>query len=111
MKVFLNKFIKVIAEAEKKFDLNSKRMQDLNKLLYEYENISLESYSPSMNQYEGKIKKNTQSKSEQALLLLFENPNNIEIKKEFDKVMAEVLNPFIKMRLWLEYEILEIEAL
>jgi hypothetical protein len=25
--------------------------------------------------------------------------------------MAEVLNPFIKMRLWLEYEILEIEAL
>lgn len=37
MRTFLQKFIKIIAETEKKFDLNSKRLQKYNLLLYEYE--------------------------------------------------------------------------
>jgi hypothetical protein len=34
----------VITESEKKFDLNQKRMQDLNKLLFEYEELSVDCY-------------------------------------------------------------------
>jgi len=34
----------VIRESEKKFDLNQKRMQDLNKLLFEYEVLSVDCY-------------------------------------------------------------------
>jgi hypothetical protein len=44
-------------------------------------------------------------------LLLFENPDNLEVKTEFDQVMAEVINPFSNVRLWLMYEVLEIEAM
>jgi len=44
-------------------------------------------------------------------LLLFENPDNLEVKTEFDHVMAEVINPFSSVRLWLLYEVLEIEAM
>lgn len=43
--------------------------------------------------------------------MLFENPDNVEIKEEFNQVMAMYVNPFTKMRLWLVYEVLEIEAL
>jgi hypothetical protein len=53
MKNFLTKFIKVIADTENKYELNQNRMIDLNKLLYEYENLSVEAYSPSDNKYLG----------------------------------------------------------
>jgi len=46
MQVFLGKFIEIIAENEKKFDQNRQRINNLNKLLYEYEIQSVESYSP-----------------------------------------------------------------
>ncbi len=71
-------------------------MKDLNKLLYEYENISLEAYAPKLGKKD---------------LLLFENPDNIDVKVEFDLVMARVVNPFTNLKYWLQYEILEIEAL
>jgi len=37
MQGFLGKFIEIIAENEKKFDQNRLRVNNLNKLLYEYE--------------------------------------------------------------------------
>jgi hypothetical protein len=61
MQVFLGKFIEIITENEKKFDQNRQRINNLNKLLYEYEIQSVESYSPSMNQYLGQ---NSQNKPE-----------------------------------------------
>ncbi len=74
----------MIIDTEKKFDANNKRMQDLNKLLYEYENLSVEAYSPAANKYLGNVSSNKTNLAEQTALLLFENPNNLEIKKEFD---------------------------
>ena len=49
MKNFLTKFIKILFETEKRFDQNSKRMQKFNELLYEYENLSIKTYSPHVN--------------------------------------------------------------
>jgi len=37
MQNFLNKFIEIIGENEKKFEQNRQRCNTLNKLLYEYE--------------------------------------------------------------------------
>lgn len=45
MRKLLDKFIVMISEAEKKFELNIKRMRELNKMIYEYENLSVESYT------------------------------------------------------------------
>lgn len=96
MKTLLQRFVKIIQDAEARFELSQTRLKDLNKLLYEYENLSLEAYAPSLNKRD---------------LLLFENPDNIEVKTEFDLVLAAVVNPFTGLKLWLQYEILEIEAL
>ena len=38
--------MRVIVESEKKFDISSKNNKILNKLLYEYETLSLETYAP-----------------------------------------------------------------
>ena len=46
MKNYLDKFMRVIVESEKKFDISSKNNKILNKLLYEYEVLSLETYAP-----------------------------------------------------------------
>lgn len=56
MQSFLNKFIEIITENEKRYDLNRQRIESLNKFLYEYERQSVESYSPSVNLYLGKQK-------------------------------------------------------
>ena len=72
MKNYLDKFMRVIVESEKKFDISSKNNKILNKLLYEYETLSLETYAPKG------VNKNVSD------LLLFENPDNFEIKNEFD---------------------------
>jgi len=50
-----------MSDFEKKFDINCKRMIELNKLLYEYESLSMESYSSDTNKYLGKNKFNTDS--------------------------------------------------
>lgn len=55
MKTFLQRFIKVISDSERKHDLNSKRMQDLNALLYEYEKLSLTAYSPARQSSSKKV--------------------------------------------------------
>lgn len=46
MKSFLQKFSKIITETEKKFEQNTQRLLKFNHLLYEYENLSLVTYSP-----------------------------------------------------------------
>ena len=40
----INQYLQTISEAEKKFEQNIKRYEDLNKLLYEYETLSMETY-------------------------------------------------------------------
>jgi len=37
MQAFLTKFVEIILENEKKFDQNRVRVNNLNKLMYEYE--------------------------------------------------------------------------
>jgi hypothetical protein len=108
MKDFLKKFVKVIAECEKKFSLNSQRIADLNRLLYEYEHLSFEAYSPANNAYLGQV---TANQMQSPNSMLFENPDNYEIKANFEQVISQAVNPFTKMRQWLLYEILEIESL
>ena len=49
MKSFLQKFSKIIAETEKKFEQNTQRQLKFNHLLYEYENLSLLTYSPYLD--------------------------------------------------------------
>lgn len=53
MKRLYEKMIGVVVEAEKRFESNCKKLQELNKLLYEYENLSMEIYSPNLNLYSG----------------------------------------------------------
>lgn len=87
-------------------------MRDLNKLFYEYENLSLEAYNPKKNRYQGSNPKNQIREPKlQKDLLLFENSENEEVKTEFNYVMADQGNPFSKVRLWLMYEVLEVDAL
>jgi len=108
MKDFLKKFVKVITECEKKFSLNSQRIADLNRLLYEYEHLSFETYSPATNEYLGQV---TANQMQSPNSMLFQNPQNHEIKANFEQVISQAVNPFTKMRQWLLYEILEIESL
>lgn len=84
-------------------------------MLYEYEKLSLQAYSPAANRYLGSNNPsphqcNTTYAAQQELLL-FENPDNLGIKQEFSIVMATAVNPFVTLKLWLMYEVLEIEAL
>lgn len=52
------------------------KIVSLNKFLYEYEQQSVESYSPSLNLYLGKNK----TPKNQSSLLLFENPANANVR-------------------------------
>ena len=42
---------------------------------------------------------------------MFENPANVEVRKDFDTLMSQLTNPFTLMRNWLKFEILELEAI
>ncbi len=46
MEVFLNKFLEIAIENEKKFDISKDRVKNFNKFLYEYEKFSVECYKP-----------------------------------------------------------------
>lgn len=46
-KKMLEKIVLMFRDNEKKFDLNLKRMKDLNTLLFEYESLSSDTYSQS----------------------------------------------------------------
>lgn len=35
----------MLLDAERKFDANVKRMEELNKMIFEYENLSMETYN------------------------------------------------------------------
>lgn len=61
MQTFLVKFLEVIGDNEKRYNENRKRIESLNKFLYEYERQSVESYSPQMNLYMGKNKRDSSS--------------------------------------------------
>jgi uncharacterized protein Usg len=43
--------------------------------------------------------------------LLFENPDNQELKQKFDTLHKDLTNPFTLMKHWLKYEILDLEAI
>jgi hypothetical protein len=45
MQALIDKYVAGMAEWELKFDKNSKRMVEMNKLIYEYELISMEVYN------------------------------------------------------------------
>lgn len=75
----------MLLDAERKFDLNVKRMDELNKLIFEYENLSMETY----NQTEVLKDVITHRETERTVYqpkeqqLLFNDPSNEHIKKEF----------------------------
>lgn len=43
--------------------------------------------------------------------LLFQNQNNASLKSDFDNLPNTLTNPFINVKMWLKYEVLEIEAI
>lgn len=43
--------------------------------------------------------------------LLFENSKNQCLKKDFDNLQGNVANPFTGIKMWLKYELLEIDAM
>lgn len=111
MTQFLNKFIEYINQMIKKFDENNQRFASLNKFLYEYEIHSVQTYSPMMNQYLGSkanMPSRLQLPEEQ---LLFENSKNANLKEDFDNLQLRIINPFIQLKQWLKYELMDIEAL
>ena len=42
---------------------------------------------------------------------MFQNTKNTELKADFDNLPNSLTNPFINVKMWLKYEILEIEAI
>jgi hypothetical protein len=42
--------------------------------------------------------------------LLFENSKNANLKEDFDKMQFKIINPFIQLKQWLKYEIMDIES-
>lgn len=42
---------------------------------------------------------------------MFENPKNTSLKTDFDNLQRVVRNPFIDVKIWLKYEVLEIDAI
>lgn len=44
MLALIDKYVTALADWEMKFDKNSKRMVEMNKLIYEYEIVSMEVY-------------------------------------------------------------------
>lgn len=111
MTVFLLKFIEYVNTMAKKFEENNVRLASLNKFLYEYEIHSVQTYSPKINQYLGSkanMPSQLQLPEEQ---LLFENTKNSNLKEDFDNLPLKIINPFIQLKQWLKYELLEIEAL
>lgn len=61
----------------------------------------MESYSSSVGQYLGSNEHNMETGSLAEKCLLFENPKNVELKKEFDNLCKSMVNPFTLMRHWL----------
>lgn len=42
--------------------------------------------------------------------LLFENSRNANLKEDFDNLQKKTINPFVQLKQWLKYEMLDIEA-
>ena len=62
-----------------------------------------------MNLYLGK--KSSYTQKDQQSHLLFENPNNNQLRENFDSLMSKMHNPFSLMQHWLKFEILDIDAI
>ena len=62
-----------------------------------------------MNLYLGK--KSSYTQKDQQSHLLFENPNNNQLRENFDSLMSKMHNPFSLMQHWLKFEILELQAI
>ena len=107
---FLSKLMETIIESEKRFEKNRERVQSLNMFLYEYERQSVQSYSPAMNLYLGSNQAQKTAEAEQQKYLLFQNPNNKNMQKDFDDLSSSVQNPFTILRHWMKQEMQEIEA-
>ena len=111
MQTFLNKFIEYISIMHKKYEENNARASSLNKFLYEYELHSVLTYSPKINTYLGS-KENLPEKSQlPEEQLLFQNTKNADLREDFDNLPKNLTNPFINVKMWLKYEVLEIEAI
>lgn len=109
MKLF-DKFEIMISEAEKKFDLNIKRVKQLNQMIFEYEHLSVESYAHIENKYLGNNSFNLKQETSNNFLL-FNSTENQEVKAEFDQMDSEMSNPFRVLKLWMRFELYEIHAL
>ena len=111
MQSFLTKFIEYIQIMHKKYEENLSRSTSLNKFLYEYELHSVLTYSPKVNTYLGSkdnLPDKQQLPEEQ---LLFENTKNQSLKEDFDNLQNSITNPFTNVKVWLKYEVLEIDAI
>lgn len=103
---FLESFITLTIEEERKFEQNNKNLQKFTNMLFEYETLSMEVYNSNDNAYLGTVKQHNNYN-----LTLFNNPANEEIRQGFSRVIETVINPFKEMRLWLRHEINEIDGL
>jgi uncharacterized coiled-coil protein SlyX len=54
MRDLIRNLVDQVTENEKRIDKNKEKMKNLNQLLYQYESLSVDSYSPAMNLYLGK---------------------------------------------------------
>lgn len=111
MQSFLQKFIEYVNTMAKKFEENNTKLASLNKFLYEYEELSVQTYSPKINQYLGSASNLPSKKQLPEEQLLFENSKNANLKEDLDNLPLKIINPFIQLRQWLKYELLDIEAL
>ena len=43
--------------------------------------------------------------------MLFENSKNLTLKADFENLSSNLTNPFTDIKMWLKYEVLEIDAM
>lgn len=103
----IEKFAVIIAEQEKQYNTQNKKVLELNEFLYEYEMMSMDVYSHASKE---KVYSDEREQEENNKLLLFNNPENAELKKDFE-ALETLKNPFTELKLWMMYEGYEIAAI
>ena len=107
----MSRFIEYIIIMQKKYEENNLKSASLNKFLYEYELHSVLTYSPKVNTYLGNPANLPNRKDLPEEQLLFENSKNVGLKTDFENLSNNLTNPFTDIKMWLKYEILEIDAM
>ena len=82
----------------------------MNGMLATYESTLIESFGQG-RQSKQKNKLSMNRKDEQDHYMIFDAVQNADIRTELENLPAKMANPFINMRRWLKFELLDLRAI